>query len=164
MYGSLIKPWKPISRLFNLTSNKGVVVNDLGKWVNDVWVWEWDWIPSPWGRSLDELDDLVDALTSVNISPCLNLRVSWIWNLDKEGMFIISCLKLLIKKKLFLVSDLMIETQWLKIIPRKLIFLSRGVLEIESQFGLPWSIATLTLYHPFAWWYSRINRALPIKL
>ena len=108
--------------------------------MNDAWVWKWDRISSPRVRTLDALQVLVDAFSSENIYLSWNLKDSWFWTLDKNGLFLVDSLKILIEEKLLTMSEPVLETQWLKIIPRKINILSGGLSRVEYQSGLLWSI------------------------
>ncbi|GJU58639.1 hypothetical protein Tco_1236405 [Tanacetum coccineum] len=57
---------------------RGRVV-DKGRWENGVWKWEWDWVREPRRRALGDIDELLELGLDVNVKPCENNIVLYLY-------------------------------------------------------------------------------------
>ncbi|GJZ71757.1 reverse transcriptase domain, reverse transcriptase zinc-binding domain protein [Tanacetum coccineum] len=114
------------SRLFHQDRAKEGSVKDKGKWVNESWIWEWDWVRTIRVRVCKELEDLVSVLQNVVVS--YNCRDRWKWTLCEDGEFKVKDLSRLIEETILHVESGTQETLWNKLVPRKVnIFIWRAL-------------------------------------
>ncbi|GKB63320.1 reverse transcriptase domain, reverse transcriptase zinc-binding domain protein [Tanacetum coccineum] len=113
-------------RLYHLDRRKEGRVVDKGKWVNNEWVWEWEWVKSLRCRVCKDLDELKNILQSVVISN--DCRDRWKWMLHEGGNFTVKELSRLVEEKILRSESSFQETLWNKLVPKKVnIFIWRAL-------------------------------------
>ncbi|XP_071739167.1 uncharacterized protein [Rutidosis leptorrhynchoides] len=137
--GESIKFWSDIwigssslmesySRLYALESDKQVLVKDRIVQSGENWSLNWNWIRSPRGRAIEELEVLENLLSNVRLSN--SSRDKWRWSLDKEGVFTTKQLTTLIDGKRLATGSLVTETVRNAFLPQKVgIFVWRAKLK-----------------------------------
>ncbi|GKF00533.1 reverse transcriptase domain, reverse transcriptase zinc-binding domain protein, partial [Tanacetum coccineum] len=73
-------------------------VEEKGKWVDNVWCWEWEWVRDLRGRVCKDLEDLVIILQNVIMK--VNCRDRCRWTLQESGDFTVRDLTRLIEEKI----------------------------------------------------------------
>ncbi|XP_071728854.1 uncharacterized protein [Rutidosis leptorrhynchoides] len=71
-------------RLYMLESNKHALVADRITTQNSTTIGLWNWSRNPHGRTLNELTELNNLLSTIKLT---DKPDTWIWSLDKDGMF-----------------------------------------------------------------------------
>ncbi|GKC99720.1 reverse transcriptase domain, reverse transcriptase zinc-binding domain protein [Tanacetum coccineum] len=143
-------------RLYHLDRRKEGRVVDKGKWVNNEWVWEWEWVKSLRCRVCKDLDELKNILQSVVIS--IDCRDRWKETLHEGGNFTVKELSRLVEEKILRLESGFQETLWNKLVPKKVnIFIWRALkgripmreeLDKRHRFGY----VTIVWEKIFKWW------------
>ncbi|XP_071704978.1 uncharacterized protein [Rutidosis leptorrhynchoides] len=143
--GRLINFWSDIwigssclkdsySRLFALENDKEVTVNDRLHQRDSEGSIMWNWVRNPRGRAVNDLNDLNNLLSSVQlqVEACDN----WRWVLGSDGVFTTKHLAVLIDEKRLSPGSQIMETVRNKSIPQKVqIFVWRSKLKRLPVFS-----------------------------
>ncbi|GKB80764.1 reverse transcriptase domain, reverse transcriptase zinc-binding domain protein [Tanacetum coccineum] len=109
-----------------LDTRKDSRAADQGKWVNNEWCWEWEWVRELRGRVGRDFEDLVGLLQNVVISN--NCKDRWKWLLQEDGDFTVKGLSKMIEEKTLRIENDGQETLWNKCVPKKVnIFVWRAL-------------------------------------
>ncbi|XP_071694989.1 uncharacterized protein [Rutidosis leptorrhynchoides] len=113
-------------RLFMLDSNKNALVSERLSSSNSHTSGTWNWVREPYGRSLNELSELNNLLSSINLSENPD---TWKWNLDNSGVFTTKSLSSILDNLKLEIPTSSFKTPRNKLIPQKInIFIWRVIL------------------------------------
>ncbi|XP_071704175.1 uncharacterized protein [Rutidosis leptorrhynchoides] len=115
-------------RLFMLESHKEATVADRILNVNSTSIENWDWSRPPSGRAMDELTELNNLITSVNISDCPD---SWKFSLDASGIYTTSTMSNLIITLKYGTNSRNLSLPRNKYVPQKIFIFSWRVVQLK---------------------------------
>ncbi|XP_071728126.1 uncharacterized protein [Rutidosis leptorrhynchoides] len=109
-----------------LESNKNALVSERLSSSNSHTSGTWNWVREPYGRSLNELSELNNLLSSINLSENPD---TWKWNLDISGVFTTKSLSSILDNLKLEIPTSSFKTPRNKLIPQKInIFIWRVIL------------------------------------
>ncbi|GKC92042.1 hypothetical protein Tco_1157484, partial [Tanacetum coccineum] len=73
-------------------------VEEKGKWVDNSWCWEWDWVKILRWRVCKDLEELQSILKNVVIK--FDCRDRWRWALQESGDFTVRDLTKMVEEKM----------------------------------------------------------------
>ncbi|XP_071727385.1 uncharacterized protein [Rutidosis leptorrhynchoides] len=109
-----------------LESHKEATVVDRILHVNSTSIGNWDWSRPPSGRAMDELTEINNLITSVNISDCPD---SWKFSLDTSGIFTTSTMSNLINTLKYGTNSRNLSLPRNKYVPQKVFIFSWRVVQ-----------------------------------
>ncbi|XP_071707978.1 uncharacterized protein [Rutidosis leptorrhynchoides] len=86
-------------RLYRLEEDKDAKVCDWVRWVDSIPHATWNWSRSPFGRGSDDLEMLLNLISSYNSAQ--NSQQNWRWNLSVDGTFYTKILASNLDEKLY---------------------------------------------------------------
>ncbi|GKD45562.1 reverse transcriptase domain, reverse transcriptase zinc-binding domain protein [Tanacetum coccineum] len=70
-------------RLYHLDRRKEGMVEEKGKWVDNVWCWDWEWVRDLRGRVCKDFEELLTILQNVLMK--VDCRDRWRWTLQENS-------------------------------------------------------------------------------